>query len=341
MWAIPTLLKMEKMIIINSSDNEFSTFLVCKWIKHLKGDFSRINKFDYSRDTIKVELSNDEFCFRFNDLVINSNSEDKTEYTYWYRRSAQINYSSFNSGEMSDNLNEIISGVNKELVSLNAFILNSLHRKARYNINYQSKANLNRLETLEKAKENGLLIPSYLITNSRIELLQFKQRHKKIAIKPISEVITLRMGGKPFTQYTKILDEEMIDELGDLFFPSLFTQYIEKSYEIRSFYLDGKFHSMAMFTQQRSQTVEDFRKYNYSSPVRVVPYKIPLKTEQQLYNLFESIGLNSGSVDLIKPKNESNLVFLEINPVGQFGMVSHPCNYNLEKLIAQKLHNES
>ena len=66
-----------------------------------------------------------------------------------------------------------------------------------------------------------------------------------------------------------------------------------------------------------------------------------LKTEQLLRNLFESKELNSGSIDLIKPKDESNLVFLEINPVGQFGMVSHPCNYNIEKLIAQKLHNES
>ena len=34
-------------------------------------------------------------------------------------------------------------------------------------------------------------------------------------------------------------------------------------------------------------------------------------------------------------KNE--LVFLEINPVGQFGMVSSPCNYYLEKKVASKL----
>jgi hypothetical protein len=32
-------------------------------------------------------------------------------------------------------------------------------------------------------------------------------------------------------------------------------------------------------------------------------------------------------------------VFLEVNPIGQFGMVSAPCNYNLEKKIAQYLIN--
>lgn len=307
----------------------------------MQSNCSRINKVDYSKDTIKIVLTNDEFSFKLNDIIVNSNNKDKTKYTYWYRRSALINYSSFSIGETVENSNDIISGVNKELVSLNAFMLGSLYQEARYNINYQNKANLNRLETLEKAKKSGLRIPSYLITNSKIELLKFKQRHQKIAIKPISEVITLRIDGKPFTQYTKILDNEIIDDLGDLFFPSLFTEYIEKSYEIRSFYLDGEFYSMAMFTQQRAQTVEDFRRYNYSNPVRVVPYKIPPKTEQQLRILFQSLELNSGSIDLIKPVDENNLIFLEINPVGQFGMVSHPCNYNIEKLIAQKLFNES
>jgi D-alanine-D-alanine ligase-like ATP-grasp enzyme len=48
------------------------------------------------------------------------------------------------------------------------------------------------------------------------------------------------------------------------------------------------------------------------------------------------LDLNCGSIDMIvTPKNE--YVFLEVNPVGQFGMVSYPCNYNLEKKIAEYL----
>jgi hypothetical protein len=30
-------------------------------------------------------------------------------------------------------------------------------------------------------------------------------------------------------------------------------------------------------------------------------------------------------------------VFLEVNPVGQFGMVSRPCNYQLERKVAELL----
>ena len=50
------------------------------------------------------------------------------------------------------------------------------------------------------------------------------------------------------------------------------------------------------------------------------------------------LNLNSGSLDLIRAA-DGKYVFLEINPVGQFGMVSYPCNYNIEKEIAIALTN--
>jgi D-alanine-D-alanine ligase-like ATP-grasp enzyme len=49
-----------------------------------------------------------------------------------------------------------------------------------------------------------------------------------------------------------------------------------------------------------------------------------------------SIGLRSGSIDMIlTPSGE--YVFLEVNPVGQFKQVSYPCNFKLEKRIAETL----
>ncbi len=37
---------------------------------------------------------------------------------------------------------------------------------------------------------------------------------------------------------------------------------------------------------------------------------------------------------------EGKYVFLEINPEGQFGMVSHPCNYYLERELALTFINK-
>ena len=48
------------------------------------------------------------------------------------------------------------------------------------------------------------------------------------------------------------------------------------------------------------------------------------------------VNLNTGSIDMIVTK-ENEYIFLEVNPVGQFGMVSQPCNYYLEKKITEYL----
>ena len=48
------------------------------------------------------------------------------------------------------------------------------------------------------------------------------------------------------------------------------------------------------------------------------------------------LNLNCGSLDLVLDNN-GIYYYLEVNPVGQFGMVSFPCNYYLEKKIAEFL----
>ena len=50
----------------------------------------------------------------------------------------------------------------------------------------------------------------------------------------------------------------------------------------------------------------------------------------------KSLDLKTGSIDMILTP-EGDYYFLEVNPVGQFSMTSSPCNYNLEKRIAEYL----
>jgi glutathione synthase/RimK-type ligase-like ATP-grasp enzyme len=81
----------------------------------------------------------------------------------------------------------------------------------------------------------------------------------------------------------------------------------------------------------------DYRNYNYGKPNRFVPIVLPIEIEQKLHALMEVLQLNTGSIDLIYTKN-NEYVFLEVNPVGQYGgMVSEPGNYYLDKIIAKHL----
>jgi ATP-GRASP peptide maturase of grasp-with-spasm system len=313
--------------------------LVSKWLKHLGAEYTRIDHINHETSEIKIQVEQSQFLAKWNDLVIDIGKSSSADYSYWYRRAAFITYASFYMPPQIINMNDIKVGVNNELNTLNHFILDNLHEGAKFKINHHGKSNLNRLITLKHAAQCGLKTPSFLITNRKSNVDDFLSKYKKIVIKPISEVITIDFMHKPFTQYTRVMNNDDLKELPLSFFPSLFMEYIEKSFEIRSFYLDGNFYSMAMFTQKRKQTREDFRRYDYKNPVRVVPYKMSDCVENKIRKLFNQLEINSGSIDILKAQNCDELVFLEINPVGQFGMVSHPCNYYLEKRIAQNLIN--
>lgn len=100
---------------------------------------------------------------------------------------------------------------------------------------------------------------------------------------------------------------------------------------------------MAIFSQNDLLTQTDFRKYNSDKPNRYIPYKLNYDIEIKLKTLLEKYNINTASIDLIY-SDKSEVILLEINPCGQFGMISKACNYPLEEIIANtliKFHNEN
>ena len=93
---------------------------------------------------------------------------------------------------------------------------------------------------------------------------------------------------------------------------------------------------MAIFSQMDDRTAVDYRHYRPDKPNRQVPFILPLKVQHKLRMLMRDLDLSSGSIDMIYDKF-NRYVFLEVNPVGQFGMISQACNYYLEKSVAEHL----
>ena len=90
---------------------------------------------------------------------------------------------------------------------------------------------------------------------------------------------------------------------------------------------------MVIYSQNNKNTEADFRNYDLVRPNRTVPYQLPEEIELGLDALMKELNFNTGSIDLILTA-KGEYIFLEINPEGQFGMVSHPCNYYLEREMA-------
>ena len=188
----------------------------------------------------------------------------------------------------------------------------------------------NKLAVLSIARSVGLNIPTTIVSNN--PNLRFPTDKKWITKASWEALHCLNESIGSVQAYT----HEVTTKRQGTHFPSLFQESIEKWYEVRCFYLDGKTYSMAIFSQEDCQTSVDFRKYNFERPNRTVAYKIPIKEEKKLQQLMKRLQLVSGSIDLIRAKNR-RYYFLEVNPVGQFGMVSRPCYYPIEQLIAQYL----
>ncbi len=135
--------------------------------------------------------------------------------------------------------------------------------------------------------------------------------------------------------YTSKLVLNDIESISDEFVPTFFQKYEEKKFEIRTFYLDCNFYSMCIFSQKNENTKVDFRNNDLDIPNRLSPFNLPKEIEIDLIKMFNYFKLDCASLDIIYNSNGYHLI--DVNPIGQFGMVSYPCNYSLEKKIAEYL----
>lgn len=225
----------------------------------------------------------------------------------------------------------------KELQGVTKFLLTSLS-SAKWLGDPKNSAP-NKLVVLKMAVEAGLDVPDTLVTADPDELRRFIEKHGAVITKPIGDMLLVSFDEREHGTYTSVIDDEFLAQHRQYAaFPSLYQEKLEKRYEVRTFYLDGKCYSMAMFTQQKVATQSDFRKYCYEDPNREVPYQLPASIEASIKELMDNLHLDTGSIDIVRTL-DGRYVFLEVNPVGQFGMVSVPCNYHLERKVAKYLAN--
>lgn len=319
------------VLILSKSKNELSTDEVIDWIHYLGGTFYRLNGEDLLNSPVSVT------CGKQMTALIPANIQAKFQEakTIWYRR--------WFEAENIRHFEEIdpriavryIRHIKGEAGILSHFLF--AETESEKWVDHPSYTNISKLDVLEVAEKIGLNIPSTLITNQRSDVEKMLQLHSEVITKPISEALFLDYKKYSFLTHTRTINSENIHLLPETFFPSLFQQNIQKKYEIRAFILGDQIYSMAIFSQNDPQTQADFRNYNNKKPNRFVPYKLPEDIEKLLLQLMSVFQLKSGSLDLIFSKIDSKIYFLEINPNGQFSMVSKPCNYNLEKKFAEYL----
>jgi ATP-GRASP peptide maturase of grasp-with-spasm system len=328
--------------ILSHSQIETSTEEVIDWLRAWKVPFIRINGSDIDNSCgplISISKTGVWDRLAADGVALGTDEIRVVWYRRWAYRNAYRNGDIFGDHKHSIavNIYSVFLHIYHELQGVSHFLFSRMS-SAKW-LGAPATASVNKLHALKLAAEMGLDIPETLVTTSVEEARQFAARHGEIITKPISEVLMCNFDEMPCASYTSTAPGEFLEnEVWQGDFPSLFQEKLRKKYEIRIFYLDGKLYSMAMFTQDNLMTQTDFRKYSYDRPARTVPYRLGPQVEDKLRSLMKALRLDTGSIDMVRTVDGRD-VFLEVNPVGQFGMVSDPCNYFLEEKVARALVN--
>ena len=321
------------VLILSKHYGEISTEEVMDWLFYLGEEAVRVNGEDFlSSNELKFCLDTVTQRWEFVDA-----KREKIS-AVWYRRSFDDFIFEFES----------YKGKNKDLKYLFRFLeleFASIYKLFELSLNdvpwlsSRSKAVVNKLEVLQLAAACGLRVPKTIVVNSYGQMSELhSQKCGSLITKPIVDSVSLADNDGLFVSFTVPLDRQAVDNVFS--FPMLVQSNIDKLFELRIFYLEPEFYSMAIFSQNDDQTKTDFRNYNFEQPNRSVPYKLEADIEDRLRSLMERLQLETASIDMIYSCTHEYF-FLEVNPIGQFGMVSRPCNYFLEKKIAEKLQKKS
>ena len=316
------------ILILSQSKVELTTEDVINWIQYYNGKVTRINGDDLLEKKLLLKINNSQESFK-------NLTKDKINIA-WFRRykSEELNPPNINISKY--NFSAFKNHLNSEFRKAYDYYVEKLTENAKIISSLEIEKKLNKIIVLEKAKKVGLKIPNSIITNNKSEITNFVKLNKDCIIKPLSECIYFFEKNYSYDMLTERIRKKNLEKIPDIFIPSLIQENILKMYEIRSFYFLGEIYSMAIFSQNDKKTKTDFRNYNNLKPNRTVPYKLPNTEIRKLKKLMSLLKLDTGSIDLIRDKN-GNYIFLEVNPNGQLGMVSEPCNYYLEEKIALKL----
>jgi len=330
------------VILIVSDEFDLSTNMVIEWLIHFNETFFRIN----AEDEVLIEyvtISNSESDFK---ITVRDKEVSLSDVkSCWFRRDLFSLDKSFNikfietaireNSTANKLLNEFLSSEYIKLKEYFVFLLeNSLDGICLGN---PKKSSDNKLIHLEVAKRLGLNIPDTSIAR---DITTLNHKGANIITKAIADFPFLTIWENEdkhnFLSYTTLVDDFEFKSSH----PSLYQEEIAKAIELRIFYICGEFYAMAIFSQNNPNTSLDFRHYDVNNPNKTVPYSLPGDIKTQLQNFMKTTNHNTGSIDMLVDTN-GKYIFLEMNPSGQFGMVSIPCNYHIEKKIAKVLSNNN
>ncbi len=189
------------------------------------------------------------------------------------------------------------------------------------------RAAQNKLRQLQLAAELGLTTPPTLVTNDPAAARAFWNEHGgQLVTKMPSELFQLVLGDE-LARYTEQVSSAHVHgaQLAAVrCCPTLFQKQVEKRRELRVTVVDDAVFVAFIYSQSTRRTRIDWRRYNHGA-TRYETGALPAEIARACITMTARLGLRHAAIDMIEtPAGE--LVFLEINPGGQWGWIEAACS---------------
>ncbi|MBN3884463.1 MAG: MvdC family ATP-grasp ribosomal peptide maturase [Nostoc sp. JL34] len=201
----------------------------------------------------------------------------------------------------------------------------------------QINAAHNKLRQLRVASEVGFVIPQTVITNKAESAREFfHQVNGKMVSKLLTALSRSMEANSSFFLYTSAVKEEDLQDAELLrYCPMVFQEQIPKQSELRVVYVNGNVFVGALDASVYTASKVDWRKPGVETG-SWLHHQLPDEVVHRLKAFMGKFGLLFGALDFIlTPSGE--YVFLEVNPIGEWGMLEKDLDLPIASAIADAL----
>ncbi|MEH2147521.1 MvdC family ATP-grasp ribosomal peptide maturase [Nostoc sp.] len=195
----------------------------------------------------------------------------------------------------------------------------------------------NKLRQLRVASEVGFVIPQTVITNKAESAREFfHQVNGKMVSKLLTALSRSMEANSSFFLYTSAVKEEDLQDAESLrYCPMVFQEQIPKQSELRVVYVNGNVFVGALDASVYTASKVDWRKPGVETG-SWQHHQLPDEVVHRLKAFMGKFGLLFGALDFIlTPSGE--YVFLEVNPIGEWGMLEKDLDLPIASAIADAL----
>ncbi|MDP2311532.1 MAG: MvdC family ATP-grasp ribosomal peptide maturase [Pseudomonadota bacterium] len=189
-----------------------------------------------------------------------------------------------------------------------------------------------KLLQLRLAVQAGLRVPRTLVTNEPDAVRAFVAAEGGRAVTKMLTALTQSMAGDtPFVHTSRVGPEDLAELDGLRYCPMVFQEEIPRARELRVAWVEGRCFAGALRTGGTG--LSDWR---VGTGLAWEPAAVPESIAARLDAVMAGLSLSFGAVDLIETE-AGELVFLEVNPAGEWGMLERDLGLPISEALADAL----